>query len=528
MSDFGEYTEEGSNLKGVISTAFGDVVDGESVTVGMLVTNIGDFIIAVDDITLTGDSDFTISHTSTPFNVSFDAAFIITVTFNPSGAGAKSGTITIDHDGLNFPRVLRLSGTGVASGVVCVNADPGGFDFSETKVGDSTLETIFTIKNSGDVNLTVTAINFTAEFVAGPTQPSFPFVLAGGASDTFGIIFSPIAEGERTGTVSIVSNAALGNFAVEVTGTAFLVTSAFSITGGSEVLMTALVLVSVATVKQLDAADFNNNAVSSFAREHHFGRINFEKLLTDIIFHYIDRGVVIVTWTVSANGVSTSVNVTIGTVGADGIKKQAVATGFLIEGEIIKIAFSRAASAGVVEIIDYVPKYQMWENQLGSASISLSITPVHSITGDEQVMLAFGDLTVKQLDPDNFDHATTANFKRKQVFTFTNSQQVGQVPVSQGVSPAYGFEKLVMRVIFHYIDLGVATVKVTGTSVRDTVNQDVSIGTVGADEKIKVGIADLSIVDEYIDIEFSRLANGGPLSIIDYTTRYERKGEVQK
>lgn len=93
-------------------------------------------------------------------------------------------------------------------------------------------------------------------------------------------------------------------------------------------------------------------------------------------------------------------------------------------------------------------------------------------------------------------------------------------------------EKQLMRIRGHYEDLGVATVTFTVRSRRqgqpdEIIPVNVVIGSVAADGWIREFTSEPTPVSgELIQITCSRLANGGPVSLIDYMPQFELKGEV--
>ncbi len=93
-------------------------------------------------------------------------------------------------------------------------------------------------------------------------------------------------------------------------------------------------------------------------------------------------------------------------------------------------------------------------------------------------------------------------------------------------------EKQVMRIRGHYEDLGVANVTFTLRSRRigqpdETTQITIPIGSVAADGWIREFTSEpRSVTGELVQLTVSRVANDGPVSIIDYTPVFEPKGEV--
>ncbi|KKK80960.1 hypothetical protein LCGC14_2818290, partial [marine sediment metagenome] len=70
-------------------------------------------------------------------------------------------------------------------------------------------------------------------------------------------------------------------------------------------------------------------------------------------------------------------------------------------------------------------------------------------------------------------------------------------------------------------------VKVQLDSSRDAaVSQSVSIGSAAAGSVLKNAFANIQLSHDLIEVEFSRLANGGPFVMTEYDPRIEPRGEV--
>jgi Abnormal spindle-like microcephaly-assoc'd, ASPM-SPD-2-Hydin len=152
------------------------------------------------------------------------------VTFTPTGLGSYTGSAIVPSDAKNSPNVITATGSGVEGRI---SFSPN-FLFSNTQVGttNATVRTD-TITNPNAVGLTVTSITPSGDFgltpVGGtPCNLSGSTVLAGGASCTIGVSFTPTAQGTRNGSVTIMSNASNNPASVTLKGTGTL--SALSVT----------------------------------------------------------------------------------------------------------------------------------------------------------------------------------------------------------------------------------------------------------------------------------------------------------
>ncbi|WP_152418304.1 malectin domain-containing carbohydrate-binding protein, partial [Halorubrum aidingense] len=100
---------------------FGSVVVGDSETESVTVTNLGgdgDADITVDDVSVSGDSAFSVGEASQTTLAPGESA-AVPVTFAPDDAQAASATLEINHSGSNAPLSVDLSGEGTSS------VDPG-------------------------------------------------------------------------------------------------------------------------------------------------------------------------------------------------------------------------------------------------------------------------------------------------------------------------------------------------------------------------------------------------------------------
>jgi len=142
----------------------------------------------------------------------------ISVTFDPSSAGAKQGQLSVaSQGGLAPPASAELSGTG-AGPVVSVAPAKQTFEPLELGGGPSAPKT-FTIANEGQLDLTISSISIQANQIynypgAAPEQ----FELAGGTckvgvavppagSCTVDVTFSPTAPGALSAQLRIADNA---------------------------------------------------------------------------------------------------------------------------------------------------------------------------------------------------------------------------------------------------------------------------------------------------------------------------------
>lgn len=151
-------------------------------------------------------------------------------------------------------------------------------------------------------------------------------------------------------------------------------------------------------------------------------------------------------------------------------------------------------------------------HNLALSGFGILILTAFTVTGTEGApLLAFSNGTtvvMKQFDPNDLDCEEDGFVKRKHDFGLP------------------GYEKKLTRMRLRYEDLGVSILTVRGTTHRQTESNTLTVGTVAADEKVRNAFADLVVAADIIELEISREADDGPLSLTQYAPFYEPGGEI--
>ena len=155
----------------------------------------------------------------------------ITITFQPSTAGARSGDLQISDDAPFSPQTVALSGTGVVPPAPQATLAPSSLSFASQAVGQSSASQTVTLTNSGNAALTLGAIAASGDFSESNTCSAS---LAAGQSCAIAVVFDPTAAGARGGSLSIADNAKDSPQQLALTGAAVASTSASSPPSGSE------------------------------------------------------------------------------------------------------------------------------------------------------------------------------------------------------------------------------------------------------------------------------------------------------
>jgi hypothetical protein len=164
-------------------------------TVALTITNIG-----------TGGADpgdFAVASTC-PGSVAVNGSCTISVTFTPAGIGSRTASIAIADNANGSPQTVNLTGTGSGS-IAGITASI--LTFSSQNLGTTSSAQTFTLSNTGNAPLVISAIAFTGanpgDFADTTTCGSS---LAASGNCTISVTFTPAANGTRMATLSITDN----------------------------------------------------------------------------------------------------------------------------------------------------------------------------------------------------------------------------------------------------------------------------------------------------------------------------------
>ncbi|HEV3171793.1 MAG TPA: choice-of-anchor D domain-containing protein, partial [Actinocrinis sp.] len=146
-------------------------------------------------------------------SIAANGSCTVNVTFSPTAAGSRTGSLTVNAGGVT--NTVSLSGTGTAPGPV-LNANPASLAFAKTIVGSSAPTQSVTITNSGTTTATVSGVSTTGDF----SQTNNCSSIAVNASCTVTVTFTPTVGGTRSGTLTVNSNANNSPTTVSLSGSA--------------------------------------------------------------------------------------------------------------------------------------------------------------------------------------------------------------------------------------------------------------------------------------------------------------------
>jgi Big-like domain-containing protein/ASPM-SPD-2-Hydin domain-containing protein/beta-propeller repeat-containing protein len=224
------------------------------VTATVTISNTGNASASVTSATLPG-GDFTQTNTCQG-PIAGPGSCTYTVTFTPTQAGPRTGTLTIVTNapgGQTF--TVNFAGNGVL--IPSATLTPASINFGSQAVGTTSAAQLGTVTNSGGAPLTLSNVTLTGPFTMTPTTCGA--TVAANSSCTYTFKFAPTVAGPASGTLTAATNAAGGSLAVGLNGTG--VTGAVpqaqpaSLTFGSQ---------SINTKSAAQAATFSNAGSTAF------------------------------------------------------------------------------------------------------------------------------------------------------------------------------------------------------------------------------------------------------------------------
>ena len=166
--------------------------------------------VALNFTSIAASGDF--SHTNAcGASIAAGANCTVSVTFNPTAFGSRSGTLSITDDASTSPQTVALTGTGVIS----VAVQPASLSYGNQVLNMPSAVQTVSITNNQSVTLNFTGIAATGDFsqtnTCGASIPA-------GATCTVSVTFAPTVSGARSGTLTVGDDAASSPQSVSLAG----------------------------------------------------------------------------------------------------------------------------------------------------------------------------------------------------------------------------------------------------------------------------------------------------------------------
>ncbi|MBS1799254.1 MAG: choice-of-anchor D domain-containing protein [Acidobacteria bacterium] len=196
-----------------VALDFGAVLVGTTATLPIQVTNGSSNPATLGAIAATGDYTVTGNCPSQGSQLPPASSCTLQVTFAPTQAGTRTGTVSIASSLTTLPLTVNLTGSGAQSRL---QITPASLTFDNTVVGASAKLTL-SLANTGTAPVRGIALSVAGDYAV--TSPCAATTLVPGASCAITVTFTPTAAGTRTGSLSIASSDPSSPLAVSLTGT---------------------------------------------------------------------------------------------------------------------------------------------------------------------------------------------------------------------------------------------------------------------------------------------------------------------
>jgi Abnormal spindle-like microcephaly-assoc'd, ASPM-SPD-2-Hydin/Galactose oxidase, central domain len=204
------------------SQALGTTSAAQTVTL----TNSGNAALAITGVSITGANAGDYAETNTcpasPATLAAGANCVISVTFTPTATGARTASVSVADNATGSPQTVPLAGTGAATTSTLTFA-PTSLTFASQNVGTSSAPQTVVVTNTGTAAVQFTGLAITGtnsgDFALGEATCSPTGTLAGGATCTIVVAFTPSATGARTAAISVADSATGSPQSVPLNGT---------------------------------------------------------------------------------------------------------------------------------------------------------------------------------------------------------------------------------------------------------------------------------------------------------------------
>ena len=191
--------------------SFGDVKVGESATMPVVLTNTRRSNVTLTRLQTTGGA-FSVTGARFPLTLAKGKSVTLRATFKPNAAGLTGGSSFVSGPSLNIP----LAGTGTSASKPKLTLSPSTLNFGNVAVGDKATHTVALRATGGTVDVSSISSN-SSQFTA--PKLKFPITVLAGKEVAVDVTFSPSKDGNASGALLFVSNAADSRVSEPLAGT---------------------------------------------------------------------------------------------------------------------------------------------------------------------------------------------------------------------------------------------------------------------------------------------------------------------
>jgi centrosomal CEP192-like protein len=210
-------------------STFSAVAGATSPTQVVSIVNVGNQLLAINSISITGTNASSFSQSNTCLAIlAPNANCSVSIAFTPPSAGTFTANLQVADNAPGTPQTLALNGTGIAA-VPAVTFSPTALSFPSTNQGSSSPPQTLTVISSGNTSLHISSVS-----LAGPNPSDFSFTnnctapLSPGSNCIISLVFAPTAAGQRVADLMIADDASGSPQTYSLTGTGIAVVPALS------------------------------------------------------------------------------------------------------------------------------------------------------------------------------------------------------------------------------------------------------------------------------------------------------------
>jgi hypothetical protein len=182
---------------------FGQTQIGTKVSRDVTLTSTGNAPLDINTITVSGAA-FSTETLSLPATLQPNQQLTVTLTFDPTTAGAESGTLTVTSNDPSGPATVSLGGNGTTAVAPQLTVSPTAVNFGNVPLNVASKQSV-TLTSTGTAPVTISAAT-----VSGPpftvSGATFPMTLNPNQSVTLGVQFNPTATGAASGQLTLTSD----------------------------------------------------------------------------------------------------------------------------------------------------------------------------------------------------------------------------------------------------------------------------------------------------------------------------------
>ncbi|WP_082938917.1 choice-of-anchor D domain-containing protein [Mitsuaria sp. 7] len=227
-------------------------------------------IAALGSLSAVASGDFAVQGGSCGATVPAGTSCTVGVVFQPTAAGARSGALTISHNGISTPIPITLSGTANVTLTAVLSADATTLAFGSQPLASASAARTVTLSNTGTASLDFSSIGVTGVHASDFTRGGSCAVgtpLAVGASCTVTATFTPSATGGRTATLAVAAiapaaNNATANVNIAMTGVGQAQPTPVSSLSATQLSFGALTVGRTSTAQTITVSNTGNAALS--------------------------------------------------------------------------------------------------------------------------------------------------------------------------------------------------------------------------------------------------------------------------